>query len=244
MHVAIVQRATGDRRKDRRFAMRGAIEMRAAGIDVLIQATLEDLSVTGCRVSTRVPLRMTHPVRLELPRPGHSPLRVTGNVVRARGTAVDRLYHYGVLFRLEDDGLREDVRKYVSLYGSKFAGVRDGTVHRRSNVTSVDVKLQLEISVPEAGRFTAIAIALRTKGMRIASDRVLRQEWPMKIDLRLGSSMPGAASIVTVRANVLPGVRHVRGQYVQDVEFCDVPMRVAHEIAAFIHETALKDGGR
>lgn len=244
MHVALSQRATADRRKDRRFPMRGAIDMRATGIDVLIQATLEDLSVTGCRVSTRVPLRMTHPVRLELPRPGHPPLRVTGNVVRARGTTADRLYHYGVLFRLENDGQREDVRKYVSLYASKFAGVRNGTLARRSNVTSVDVKLQVEISVPEVGRFTAIALALRTKGMRIASDRVLRQEWPMKIDLRLPGSVAGASSIVTVRANALPGVRHVRGQYVQDVEFCDVPMRVAHEIVSFIHETALNNDGR
>ncbi|MBV8637149.1 MAG: PilZ domain-containing protein [Candidatus Eremiobacteraeota bacterium] len=243
MHVAIVQRTTGDRRKERRFPMRGAIEMRATGIDVLIRATLEDLSATGCRVSTRVPLRMTHPVRIELPRPGRPPLRVTGNVVRARGLVADRVYHYGVLFRLDNGEMRDDVRSYVSFYASKFARIRNGA-DRRSSVSGVDVKLQVEISIPQNGRFTAIAVALRTNGMRIASDRVLRQEWPMKIDLRLGSVIPGESPIVTVRANALPGARRVRGQYVQDVEFCELPLRVQSAIEHFIHDIAVNGGGR
>ncbi len=244
MHVAIVQRKTADRRKDRRFPMHGAIEMRAAGIDILIQATLEDLSVTGCRVSSRVPLRLTHPVRLELPRAGQAPLRVTGNVVRARGSVADRVYHYGVLFRIDSDELRAEVRNYVSLYGSKFARIRNGSLDRRSLTRGVDVKLHVDIYVPEVGRFTAVALALRSKGMRIASDRVLRQEWPMKIDIRLAGASCGASGIATVRAAVLPGVRQARGQYVQDVEFSDVPMRVQSDIDHFIHEAALNADGR
>ncbi len=237
MHVAIVQRRTADRRKDRRFAMRGAIDMRAAGIDILIQATLEDISATGARVSTRAPLRMKHPVQIELPRPGQAPLRVTGNVVRARGTTTDRIYHYGILFRLETDELRAAVRSYVSMYASKLAPIRTAPTDRRSITNGVDVKLKVDVSVTDVGRFAAIALALRPGGMRIASDRVLRQEWAMKIDLRLPSQMPGGSSIVTVRAQAKAGVRQVRGQYVQDVEFVETPLRVQSEIENFIYET-------
>lgn len=236
MHVAIVQRSTADRRKDRRFPLRGSIDLRAAGIDILIQATLEDISVTGCRVSTRAPLRIKHPVQIDLPRPGQSPVRVTGNVVRARGTTADRIYHYGILFRLDSDELRADVRNYVSLYASKLASVRTGSVDRRSAASGTDVKLQVDVSVPDVGRFTAVALALRPDGMRIACDRVLRQEWVMKLDLRLPDSVTGESSIATVRAKAMPGVRHVRGQYVQDLEFCDVPLRTRSQIERFIFD--------
>ncbi len=147
MHVAIVQRKTADRRKDRRFPMRGAIDMRAAGIDILIQATLEDISATGCRVSTRAPLRLKHPVRMELPRPGQTPLRITGNVVRARGANADRLHHYGIFFRFESAEARAEMRAYVSLYASKLAPVRTA-VDRRNAAAGVDVKLPLDVSVP------------------------------------------------------------------------------------------------
>jgi hypothetical protein len=244
MHVAIVQRKTADRRKDRRFPMSGSIDLSAAGIDILVQATLEDISATGCRVSTRVPLRLKHPVRMELPRPGQLPVRVTGNVLRARGTTSDRIYHYGILFRLETDELRANVRNYVSLYASKFATVRHASFDRRAAASGVDVKLQVDVSVPDAGRFTATALALRPDRMRVASDRVLRQEWLMKIDLRLPSEVPGSSSIVTVRAKALPGARHVRGQYVQDVEFCETPLRVRSEIERFIFEWRANAGAR
>ena len=235
MHVAIVQRRSADRRKDRRFPMRGEIDMRAAGIDILIHATLEDISATGARVSTRAPLRIKHPVRLELPRPGQEPLRVTGNVVRARGSSVDRIYHYGILFRLDTDELRSAMRTYVSLYASKLTLIGNAPTDRRFIANGVDVKLEVNVSVPDVGRFAALALALRPEGMRLACDRVLRQEWTMKIDLRL--PMNGGSSIVTVRAKAKPGVRQVRGQYVQDVEFAEAPLRVRGEIESFIYET-------
>jgi hypothetical protein len=244
MHVAIVQRKTADRRKDRRFPMSGSIDLSAAGIDIVIQATLQDISATGCRVSTRVPLRLKHPVRIDLPRPGQAPVRVTGNVVRARGTTSDRIYHYGVLFRLDSEQLRADVRNYVSLYASKLASVRHASLDRRTTASGADVKLQVEVSVPDVGRFTATALALRPDGMRVASDRVLRQEWPMKIDLRLPAGPEGLPSIATVRGKALPGARHVRGQYIQDVEFCETPLRVRSEIERFIFDSRGNGAGR
>jgi len=243
MHVAIVQRKTADRRKDRRFPMRGAIDMRAAGINVVIHATLEDISATGCRVSTRAPLRIKHPVRIELPRPGQTLLRVTGHVVRARGATSDRLYYYGIHFRFESDETRAELRAYVSLYASKLAPVRNGSFDRRVAAAGADVKLQLDVTVPEVGRFSAIALALRPDGMRVACDRVLRQEWPMKIDLRLPSESAGT-SIVTVRAKALSGVRQVRGQYIQDVEFCEPPLRARQEIERLIFDLKTNGGAR
>jgi c-di-GMP-binding flagellar brake protein YcgR len=216
--------------------MRGDIDIEAAGIDIRIQATLEDISATGCRVSTRAPLRIKHPVRIEFPRPGDSPLRMTGNVVRARTASEDRIYHYGILFRLDSDELRERMRSYVSVYAGKLARPQYGAVDRRSLDQGVDVKLSVDVSVPDVGRFHAIALALRPDGMRLACERVLRQEWSMKIDLRLPAATPAGLSIVTLRAKVRPGTRQVRGQYLHDVEFCETPLRVRNEIERFLYE--------
>lgn len=241
MHEALVKRSSADRRKDRRFPMRGAIDVRATGIDLDIHATLEDISSGGCRIGARVPLQMKHPVRVALPRPGQPELRVTGNVVRAYGNTTDRIYHYGIRFRIESDEARADIRKYVSLYAHRLSPLRAETSDRRGSSPGVEVKVPVDVFVPEIGRMLVVAISLRTEGMRVASDRILRQEWNMKIDLRFPSEVAGPSSVVTVAAKALPGVREVRGQFVQDLVFVDPSLRVRGEIERFLYELRLAD---
>ena len=241
MHAALVQRKNIDRRKDRRVAMHGAIDLRASGIDLDLHAMLEDISSGGCKISARVPLQMKHPVRLELPRPGASPLRITGNVVRAYGTTSDRLYHYGIRFRIESIEARTEIRHYVSLYTRRVASIGSMRSERRDGTGGVDVKLPADIFVADVGRMTATVIALKGDGMRVAGERVLRQEWTMKIDLRLPNDATGQSALVTVTARAVPGVREARGQFVQDLVFVEPALRVRTEIERFMYETRLKE---
>ncbi|HET9029504.1 MAG TPA: PilZ domain-containing protein [Candidatus Aquilonibacter sp.] len=236
MHAALVKRSIADRRKERRYPICGAIAMRAAGIDVTIDASLEDISAGGCRVMSRVPLRMKHSVRVELPRHGGPSLHVSGQVVRAFGSSADRIYHYGIRFRFEDARERSALRAFVSMHARRTTSANASSAGRRVPAGAVDVKLPIDLFVAESGRVRATMLALRVDGMRVASAGVLRQEWTIKADLRLPNDATGEPVLVTVAACVRPGVREVRGQFVQDLDFVDAPLRVRTEIERYLYD--------
>ena len=225
MHAALNTRRE-DRRRYPRFPMNGALQVRANGLEIPISATVRDISAGGCKLDCRVALTSKQALRIELPQPGAPALVVEGNVVRATLTQSDRMNHYGIRFRIETANFRDTLVAYISRY-CRFKYATSAGDRRTDGI--VDVKFAVTISAPEIRPFNAMAIALGAQGMRIATDRVLRQEWMMKIDLKLPGGMIGAPVLMMV-ARAKPGAKPVRGSYVQDVEFVEPSLRALAEI--------------
>lgn len=224
MNASLHARLGADRRKSPRFPMNGALALRAQGLDVAINANIRDISAGGCKLDSRVKLTLRQAVRLELPQAGNPPLLVTGSVVRASMTLADRVHHYGVRFNIETAALRDMLVGYIKVFGQKHLSDAGRRV-----TGSVDVKFPVTVNVSGVGHFVATAIALNTGGMRLASDRVLRQEWKLKLDVKLPGGMIGSP-VMVLAATVKPGVKPVRGTFVQDVEFVDPELRAVGEI--------------
>ena len=235
MHATLHSRRQSDRRKYPRTPINGALDLRATGIELPIRASLRDISAGGCAIACRVDLAMKHPVRIELPIPGASPLVLDGNIVRAKASPGEKINHYGVRFRIETASLRDNVVTYIS----RYCRVKPSVGHDRRSNGVIDARFSVTVAVPDVRPFNVMAIAFGTTGMRIASDRVLRQEWTMKLDLKLPGSMIGG-SLLTVTARAKPGVKAVRGSYVQDVEFVEPSLRAIAEIERSMDEVGRK----
>ena len=239
MHATLNGRGA-DRRKYPRFPMNGALELRASGLEIPINATVKDISAGGCRLDCRVPLPLKQAVRMELPMPGANPLVITGNVVRIATTAAEKMHHYGVRFRIETAALRDNLVTYISRYCQHKLATRASD---RRVTGFVDVRFSVTISAPDVKPFHALAIALGTEGLRVSSDRILRQEWSMKIDIKLPGGMIGQP-ILTMMARAKPGAKPVRGTYVQDVVFVEPPLRSIAEIERSMAEIKQKHSRR
>ncbi len=211
--------------------MTGAIELRAPGIKLPIAASLRNIAGGGCAVACRVDLSIHQTLRLELPIPGGSPLVLEGNVVRATPIASERVTLYGVRFRIETASLRDNVLTYIARYCQPKA-------QGAAAPSAVEAKFAVTLATSEVRPFHATVIAFGTEGLRVASDRVLRQEWTMRLELKLPGGMIGAPALVmTGRAK--PGAKLMRGSYVQDVAFVEPTLRAIAEI-----ERAMREVGR
>lgn len=225
MHAGLNERRGTDRRKYPRTPVTGAIELRAAGIEVAVTANLRDISAGGCALESRVALQATTALRIELPIPGGKPLVLDANVLRISSNAAERTYRYGVRFRVETATLRDNLLTYIQRYCVRSEAASSDRRER----AGVDVKFMVTISPPGVPLFNAMAISLGTGGIRIASDRILRQEWMMKIDMKLPGGMIGAPAL-TMTGRARPGAKPVRGSYVQDVDFVEPSLRAIAEI--------------
>jgi len=212
-----------DRRRFPRFPLTGGLELRAKGIHVPIAAHVRDISAGGCRVDCRVSLEPKHLLQLELALPASNPIVLTASVVRSSATLAERTYHYGLRFRVESSK-REALAAYITRY-CRFA--HDRYAERRSGGW-VDARFPVTIGAPAVPSFGATVIALSSNGIRVASDRVLRQEWLLKIELAL----PGAEGSrpLTLSGRARPGAKTVRGTYVQDVDFLEPSLKAIGEI--------------
>jgi hypothetical protein len=235
MHATLQSRRPADRRKYPRSPMNGALDLRAQGIELPIRASLRDISAGGCAIACRIDLGVKHPLRIELPIPGTSPLVLDANVVRATVSPSEKMNHYGVRFRLESAALRDNLITYISRY---CHAAKASAPDRRSHAT-VDAKFMVTVSAPDLKPFNVMAIALGTGGLRLASDRVLRQEWMMKLDLTLPGAMIGAP-VLTVTGRAKAGAKAVRGSYVQDVELVEPSLRAIAEIERAMHDVSHK----
>jgi len=201
-------------------------------MELPITANLRDISPGGCALESRVALPLKQAIRLELPIPGNKPLVLDANIVRASSNPAERMNRYGVRFRVETASLRDNVKAYIARYCQVKQAMAGGDRRDRG---PIDVKFVATIAVPDIRPFNAMVIALSSGGVRIASDRILRQEWMMKIDLKLPGGMIGAP-VLTMTGRAKPGAKPVRGSFVQDVEFIEPSLRAIGEIERAIGE--------
>jgi len=205
-----------ERRKYPRIAIAGAIEVRAVGIKVPIVANLRNIAGGGCALAARVDLSMGQALRLELPVAGAAPLVLEGNVVRSAANAAEKITQYGVKFRIDTAAMRDNVLTYIARYCQPKSAM-------------IEAKFAVTAASPDVRPFHATAVAFGPEGLRLASDRVLRQEWTIRFDLKLPGGQIGAPPIsVTGRAK--PGAKLLRGSYVQDIVFVEPSLRAIAEI--------------
>jgi len=209
-----------DRRKHRRYAVQGAVDMRAAGIEIPLRAFIEDLSLEGCRLDMRVRLKIDHTVRLELPMVHHAPLVVVGRVIHAYGTTVDNIYHYGTRFRSDGEKKRLTLNAAIEQWSAGIGG-------------TLQARVPAEICLSQGGHFQGFALAVTTSRMQLASDRVLPQASRVKVDINLPASHRQDREIVTVDARVLPGVKQQIGAFVHDLELIEPSFSACRQIEGY-----------
>jgi|SRR5215469_13417120 len=234
MHASLNARQGSDRRQYQRTPVNGALDLRASGIEIPITANLRDISPGGCALECRVALTDKQAIRMQFPLPGTKPMMVDGNVVRAITSAADKMTRYGVRFRVESAALRDNIKMYIAQYCHPAAKQQSAGADRRIS-GPIDTKFSVTISTHDVRPFNVMAITLGPQGIRVASDRILRQEWSMRMELRLpGAIIAGAPLAITGHAK--PGAKSVRGSYIQDVVFVQPSLHAITEI-----ERAMRD---
>jgi hypothetical protein len=239
MHASLNSRQASDRRKYLRTPVNGALDLRASGIEIPITAGLKDISPGGCAIDCRVALNLTHPLRMQFPLPGAKPMMVDGNVVRKSTTTSDKMNHYGVQFRVETAALRDNLKLYIAQYCRPVQNNKIVGPDRRTRGATIDAKFSVTISAPDVRPFNVMAITLGTEGIRVASDRVLRQEWSMRLELRLPGAII-AGPPLQVNGHAKPGAKSVRGSFVQDIVFVQPSLHVITEIERAMSDIAAK----
>lgn len=233
MHASLHTRQASDRRKYPRTPVNGAIDLRASGIEIPITANLHDISPGGCQIECRVTLPVKHALRLLLPLPGSSPIVVDANIVRSDAIASQKVNRYGVRFRVETAALRDNLVTYISRYCTPR---RPDATHERRVRGSIDARFPVTLSTAELRAFNAMGLSLSTEGVRVASDRVLRQEWLVKLELKLPGSM--GQTMLHLMGRPKPGAKSVRGSYVQDVVFVETSLAAIAQIEKAVAEVA------
>jgi c-di-GMP-binding flagellar brake protein YcgR len=252
--------APSNRRSYFRLPIQIPINLRVSGIKVPVPSTLVDISGGGCQVHGRTAIKEGSPVEFDLPRPGEPPLRLPGTVRKVIYTPGDKIFRYAIEFpaispSTHDNLLRfiaeEQRREIARKRGHELSGKlsnRPSREHRSH--TRVDIELPIRYNLVGAPtQFSAIAIDISTGGMRILTERVLRQEWTITVRFTLpndpakevlkrrGHDPREHKDFMELRmdAKALPGLKESRGQYIQALIWVDPDPVATDEIQRFVN---------
>jgi c-di-GMP-binding flagellar brake protein YcgR len=243
------------------------IDVRAAGLRTPVPATLVDLSAGGCRVEARTMLRPQTAVEFDLPRPHKATLRLPGTLRKVTYIPGERLFRYAIEFDALGGGEREELMRFISeeqrrMLAGKRPGSADGfpsaEPHPRLQMVRSDFRVEINLPVryvvgEGTGPFNATAIDVSAGGIRVITDRVLRQEWVVRLSFTLpsdvlrllqqvrGAEFAGAHPFGEVRVTCRPlaGVRQSRGRYVQSLAFVNPDPEATREINRFVEAARL-----
>ena len=252
---------TTNRRSFYRQAMYLRVDVRVAGIRIPVPSTLVDISAGGCQIHARTMIKPHVAIEFDLPRAGMPPLRLSGKLRKVTYTASDRTFRYAVEFDSLSEATRDDLARFIheeqrralslARRGSEEERPKPSTrlqelrAHRR-----VEVNLPVTYTVGNTpGSYEGVAVDVSTGGLRLISDRVLRQEWDVTIRftlpnevLRLMHSRSGAQrpfSELRLTARPLPGVKQTRGRYMQSLVWVNPDPQITDEIHRFVEATTL-----
>ncbi len=242
------------------------INLRVAGARVAIPATLVDISGGGAQIHARTLLKPQAWVEFELARPDGTPLQLKGSIRKVTYTPADRTFRYAVHFESLEPGVRETLLRFVleeqrrGISGSKAALELSPLKKASTRLRELRKAHRVEVNVPvrysigdSPNAQDATAIDVGTGGMRLILDQVLRQEWHVTIRFTLpndtlkalaqsrgasGSAMRPFCEVKFL-ARPLPGVKQLRGRFVQSLAFVNPDARYAAEIERFVQATRL-----
>ncbi len=262
-----VNPASTNRRSFYRQPMYLRIDVRVSGVRIPVPATLVDISAGGCQIHARTMLKPHLSVEFDLPRAGMAPLRLGGKLRKVTYTASDRTFRYAVEFDAVDDLTRDDLARFIheeqrrSLSSSR-RGAEDERPKPPTRLQELRAHQRVEVNIPVTYSIgttprllEGVAVDVSTGGLRLISDRVLRQEWDVNIRFtlpndvlrvlhpRAGAQRPFSELRLTARP--LPGVKQTRGRYMQSLVWVNPDPHVTDEIHRFIEAaqfTSLRAG--
>ncbi len=252
---------TNNRRSFYRQPMYLRVDVRVAGIRIPVPATLVDISAGGCQIHARTMIKPHVAIEFDLPRSGVPPLRLSGKLRKVTYTASDRTFRYAVEFESLGDSTRDDLAKFIHEEQRRALSVsRRGTEEERpkpsTRLQELRAHRRVEVNLPVTytigttpGTNEGVAVDVSTGGLRLISDRVLRQEWDITIRftlpndvLRILHSRSGAQrpfSELRLVARPLPGVKQTRGRYMQSLVWVNPDPQTTDEIHRFVEANTL-----
>lgn len=247
-----------NKRASYRQPMYTPIHLRVTELRETLPATLVNISGGGCRIAAAVLVQTRFPVRFNLPRPGLTDLVLTGTIRRIRHAKHDRTYHYGVAFQIADESERDELLRFVgeeqlrALKGTRASAgppPRPKRLLEQRSCARTVASFPVRYTVPEQPGVTheALALDLSTGGMRIVTDRILRREWNINVNISLPSEgLRTAAPFMplSLLASPLPGIRNSRGRYVHSLSFQNPSAAAIDEILRFIRANELSRTSR
>jgi c-di-GMP-binding flagellar brake protein YcgR len=248
--------ASPNRRSFYRQPMYLRIDVRVAGVRIPVPSTLVDISAGGCQIHARTMIKPHVAIEFDLPRAGVPPLRISGKTRKVTYTASDRTFRYAIEFDTLSDLTREDLARFIheeqrrAINLTRRSGeeeqpkpptrLQELRAHRR-----VEVNIPVTYSVGSTtGTYEGVAVDVSTGGVRLISDRVLRQEWNVNLRFtlpndvlrvlhaRAGVQRPFPELRLTARP--LPGVKQTRGRYMQSLIWVNPDPQTTEEIHRFI----------
>ncbi|MBV8639712.1 MAG: PilZ domain-containing protein [Candidatus Eremiobacteraeota bacterium] len=262
-----VSPASSNRRSFYRQPMYLRIDVRVTGVRIPIPSTLVDISAGGCQVHARTMLKPHLAIEFDLPRTGMPPLRLAGRLRKVTYTASDRTFRYAVEFDALSDTARDDLARYIHEEQRRSLSLaRRGIDEERpkpsTRLQELRAHRRVEVNIPVTctvgttpGNFEGVAVDVSTGGLRLISDRVLRQEWDVTVRftlpndvLRVLHSRAGVQrpfSELRLVARPLPGVKQTRGRYMQSLVWVNPDPQLTDEIHRFVEAaqyTSLRAG--
>ncbi|MGA7569986.1 MAG: PilZ domain-containing protein [Candidatus Aquilonibacter sp.] len=254
--------APSNRRVFFRQPMYLRINLRVSGVRAPVPATLVDLSGGGGMVTARTMLRAQVAVEFDLPREGQPHLRLPGKIRKVSYSPGDRSFKYAVEFETLDHETREALHRFITdeqrrtisvarrgdhgTVKPKLSRLQEQRAHRR-----IDVNIPVRISLVDVpGSMEAVAIDVSTGGCRILIEHVLRQEWEVVLRftfpndvLRAQQPADGRAASpfkeLKVNARALPGIKQLRGKYIQSLVWEHPDPKITEEINRFVQAAQL-----
>lgn len=250
--------AAPNRRSFYRQPMYVRIDLRVAGVRIPIPATLVDISAGGCQIHARTMLKPHLAVEFDLPRNGMPPLRLAGILRKVTYTAGDRTFRYAVEFDARGEGTRDELARFI--HEEQRRAISQTRGHHDDDKPKPSTRLQelrahhrVEVNIPvrytvntSGGIFEGVAVDVSTGGVRIISDRVLRQEWDVSLRFtppsdvlralhaRSGGSTQKPFDELRLVARPLPGVKQTRGRYMQSLVWVNPDPQMTEEIRRFV----------
>lgn len=250
-----------NRRSFYRQAMYLRIDVRVAGVRIPVPSTLVDISAGGCQIHARTMIKPHVAIEFDLPRVGLPPLRLSGKLRKVTYTASDRTFRYAIEFDSLGDVTRDDLARFIHEEQRRILSIsRRGTDDERPKPSMrlqelrahrrIEVNLPVTYTVGDTpGKYEGVAVDVSTGGVRLISDRVLRQEWDVNIRftlpndvLRVLHSRSGAQrpfSELRLVARPLPGVKQTRGRYMQSLVWVNPDPHITDEIRRFVEANTL-----
>jgi c-di-GMP-binding flagellar brake protein YcgR len=253
--------APSNRRSYFRLPLEIRISLRVSGVKVPMPSTLVDISGGGCQLHARTVLKPGTPVEFDLPRPGEPPLRLPGILRKVLYTPGTRIFKYAVEFASLTEATHDELLRFIAEEQRRAiakekghevtikAKAREHRSHHR-----VDVEMPIRYSLQGSPTsFSATAIDVSTGGMRILTERVLRQEWtvvvrftlpdePVRELLKKRGHNPNEHEPfgeLRMEARALPGLKQSRGAYIQSLIWVDPDPAATDEIARFTNAARL-----
>lgn len=249
--------AAPNRRSFYRQPMYVRIDLRVAGVRIPVPSTLVDISAGGCQLHARTMLKPHLAVEFNLPRTGLPPLRLSGKLRKVTYTAADRTFRYAVEFDSLPEQTRDDLARFIHEEQrkaiSQTRGHQEEAPKPSTRLQELRAHRRVEANIPvrctvsgSNATFEGVIVDVSTGGVRILSDRVLRQEWDVTLRFtppsdvlramhaRAGGSTQKPFGELKLTARPLAGVKQTRGRYVQSLLWVNPDPHMTEEIHRFV----------